>query len=204
MKEYILVLLSVIGIGLVATPNLSMAEAQEISSMQVAEVADFAEISKISEKNIESIAESASITTPVRTARTTSGSVSSVAVNSFDYTVTRTPSRVEVDPGNYINKTGKLVYAHNDPSLMLSALSLKAGSTFTVTENGVTNTYTVSVAKVYAKTELEAIIPGKNYNRMSEVAYSAKDDNGKTHKIALMTCYERARQAAHRYVVYAD
>lgn len=202
MRDYLLVLLSVVGIGLVVTPNLSVAKDQEIVSSKVAEVADLDKIPAISEKTIEAIAESAEIATPVYTARATSN----VSSNNFEYSVNNYTSGVNVDPGNFINKVsgGRLVYAHNDSDLMLSALSLKAGATFTVIENGVPYTYTVSSAQIYAKTELEAIIPGTKRNRMAEITHAAKDDNGKTHKIVLMTCYERARGAAHRYVVYGD
>lgn len=209
MKDYILVLLSVVGIGLVATPNVSVAENQEVASSKVAEVADLSQISTISEKAIEGIAESADITTPVHTASVASAPTSrnTAISNNFEYNVNNYTSGVNVNPGNFINKVsgGRLVYAHNDPALMLSALSLKAGSTFTLVENGTPRTYTVSSARIYSKTELEADVPGKpGRNRMAEIAYSAKDDSGKTHKIALMTCYERTRSAPHRYVVYAD
>ena len=204
MKNYILILLAVFGISLVATPNISASNEPEIDFDKSAEVENFPEIAKIEEVKIEDIAEDAKITTPVYTAPKATSKTASTSTN-FNYTVTKKTSSIVASPSNSdIYKTGKLVYAHNDPALMLSALSLRAGSIFTVTENGVTKTYRVAEAKIISKAELSAVIPGTNYNLMSKVTYSAQNQSGVSHSIALMTCYERVRGAANRYVVFAN
>ncbi|MBQ6409807.1 sortase [Candidatus Saccharibacteria bacterium] len=201
MKRYFLILLMVFGVGLIATPNVSTAKEPEVNFDEIVEITNLTELEPISEIKIEDIAEDAQITTPVYATKATT----STTVN-FSYTVTQKTNSIVENPSNSdIYKTGKLVYAHNDPSLMLSALSLSKGSIFTITENGITKTYQVAETEIFAKTDLQAIIPGTKRNYMSEVTYSAKNPNtGKTHNLALMTCYERTRGATHRFVVFAN
>lgn len=204
MKNYILILLAVFGVSLAATPVISASKAPEIDFDRAAEVENIPEIATISEIKITDIAEDAQITIPVQTAPRATSNTTSVS-NNFNYTVTQKTGSIVASPSNTdIYKTGKLVYAHNDPALMLSALSLRAGSIFTVTENGVTKTYRVAETQIISKAELAAVIPGTSYNLMSKVAYSAENQNGVKHSIALMTCYERTRGAANRYVVFAN
>ena len=200
MKGYILVLLSVLGIGAAATSNLSAAATPEINSAQPVEMMNLSEMDEISELNLEDITETAEITTPVYTAKaiTAANPATTPKVTAYNYTVNSYDDQIAVNPGNLIHKTGKLIYAHNDPSLMLSALSLKAGDTFTVNENGTVKTYRVAATEIYAKTTLEQ---GGN---MAKVAYAAKDSGGRNHAVALMTCYERSRNAEHRFVVFGD
>ena len=204
MRNYILILLAVFGISLVATPDISASNEPEIDFDKSAEVENLPEIAKIEEVKIEDIAEDAKITTPVYTAKK-STSNATPANTTYNYTVTQKTGSIVASPSNSdIYKTGKLVYAHNDPALMLSALSLRAGSVFTVTENGVTKTYRVAETQIISKADLSAIIPGTNYNLMSKVTYSAQNQSGVSHSIALMTCYERVRGAANRYVIFAN
>ena len=204
MKNYILILLAVFGITLAATPNISASKEPEIDFDKTAEIENLPEIYKLEEVKIEDIAESAQITTPVYPTSKTTSSVTPVSTN-FNYIVTQKTSSIVASPSNSdIYKTGKLVYAHNDPILMLSALSLKPGSTFTITENGVTKAYKAVETQIISKAELSAVIPGTNYNLMSKVTYSAQNQNGVSHSIALMTCYERTRGAAHRYIIFAN
>lgn len=201
MKAYILILLAIFGFSIIATPDVSTAKQPEVSFDEVAQIANLQELEPIAEIEIENINENAQIATPVYTAKTTTSSTAN-----FSYTVTQKTASIVASPSNYdIYKTGKLVYAHNDPSLMLSALSLRVGSIFTITENGITKTYQVAETGIFAKTDLQALVPGTKHNYMSEVAFSAKNLNtGKTHNLALMTCYERTRNATHRFVVFAN
>ena len=201
MKAYILILLAVFGFSVIATPDVSTAKQPEINFDEAPEITNLSELSPVAEIKIEDIAENTQITTPVYTAKTPTSNTSN-----FNYTITQKTASIVASPSNYdIYKTGKLVYAHNDPSLMFSALSLRAGSVFTITENGITKTYQVAETEIFAKSDLQALAPGTKHNYMSEVAFSAENPNtGKTHNIALMTCYERIRGAAHRFVVFAN
>ena len=200
MKAYILILITVFGLSLIPTPNISTARTPETDFGEIAEVPNLPEIKPLDEGKIEDITENAQISTPVHTTRTTT-----TAPVSYNYTITKITSSIVEKPSNTdIYKTRKLVYAHNDPSLMLSALSLKKGDIFTLTENGVTKAYLVKETKVFSKTELQQLVPGTKHNLMRDVAYEAKNTSGVAHSIALMTCYERTRNAPHRFVVFAD
>ena len=202
LKAYFLILLAALGFGIIAAPDVSTAKTPEIDFDEVAEIANLQELEPVAEIKLEDINENAQIATPVYTAKTTSNPSKTT---NFNYTVTKNTNDIVVSPSNYdIYKTDKLVYAHNDPNLMLSALSLRVGSIFTITENGITKTYKVAETHIFSKAELLVMVPGTKHNLMSEVTHSAKTPDTTSHSIALMTCYERTRGAAHRFVVFAN
>ena len=201
MKNYIISILILVGLGFLTSPLVTNAKA-DISPDFATEAEEseedivFENKENIAKADVAEIATSAKISTPVTTARATKAS--NATSGSINYTITNHPNAITSDPGNYINKVGKLVYAHNDANLMFSALSLKSGSTFTITDSGVAKTYRVTRTQIISKAELAAVVPGKNYNLMWKVAYYPENSD-----IVLMTCYERTRNAPNRYLVYA-
>ncbi len=198
MKAYILILLSIFGLGLIATPDVSTAKQPEINFDEVAEIANLPEIAPISETKIEDIAETAKITTSYSGVTTSS--------NSFNYTVTvHSGSIVEHPSYSDIYKTSKLLYAHNSSNLFGNLKSLGIGSTFTVTDSGTTKTYVVSDKVTFEKNHGLLQINGSG-NYMGRVTYSAGYGNG-NHSLALMTCAGTSLgggDATHRLVIFAD
>ncbi|MDO4527031.1 MAG: sortase [Candidatus Saccharibacteria bacterium] len=208
MKNYLLVLLTVLGVGILlgqcSNKTDDVFATDTVSTNEVAEIQLFSELESANELAIEQILETANISQPIYYDYTFTSVAQPAAPSVLNYNVVNRPT-ITKDPGYTINKTGKLIWGHNDANLLLSAQSLRAGSVFNVTdENGVVNSYTVSSTRIYAISELEAMIPGTKRNRMWEVAYKAQDDAGVQHRVAILTCYEQVRNAAHRFVVYAD
>ena len=198
MKAYILILLTVLGIGLVATPDVSTAKEPEIDFDGVAEVTNLKELEKVAAVKIEDIAETAKITT--------SYAGTSTSGNSFNYTVTVHSGGIVEHPSySDIYKTGKLIYAHNSSNLFGNLKSLGIGSTFTVTDSGTTKTYVVSDRVTFEKNNGLLQLNGAG-NYMGRVTYSAGYGNG-NHSLALMTCAGTSLgggDATHRLVIFAD
>lgn len=209
MKNYLLVLLAVLGIGILLGQCSSKTDeilaTDTVNANEVAEIQLFSELEEADELAVEQISETANISQPIYHNYTSFvQAVQPAAPSILNYNVVNRPA-ITKDPGYTINKTGKLIWGHNDANLLLSALSLRAGSVFNVTdENGVVNSYTVSSTRIYAVSELEEMTSGTKHNRMWEVTYQAQDDAGVQHALAILTCYEQTRSAAHRFVVYAD
>lgn len=199
MKAYILILLSVFGLGLIATPNVSTAKTPEINFDEVAEIANLEEIEPISEAKIENITETANITA-VSYAKT------ATSVKGINYTVTiHSDGIIEHPSYRDIYKTGKLLYAHNSSDLFGNLKSLGIGSTFTVTDGGITKTYAVSDRVTFEKNNGLLQLNGTG-NYMGRVTYNANYGNG-GHSLALMTCAGTplgGGDATHRLVIFAD
>lgn len=101
----------------------------------------------------------------------------------------------------YTGYGGRFLYGHS--SLAFSPLKgLYPGSTFTATIDGVTATYRVSQRYVFNKaTELDGV--GNNARRTR--IYSARDEAGTRHALALMTCGNGANNDSnYRLVLFAD
>lgn len=198
MKTYILILLAVLGIGLVATPDVSTAKEPEINFDEVAEIANLKELAPIAEAKIDNIAETAKITATY-TKASNSG-------NGFNYTVTVHSNGIIEHPSyNDIYKTSKLIYAHNSSNLFGNLKSLGIGATFTITDSGVTKTYVVSDKVTFEKNNGLLQLNGSG-NYMGRITYSAGYGKG-NHSLALMTCAGTSLgggDATHRLVIFAD
>lgn len=101
----------------------------------------------------------------------------------------------------YTGYGGRFLYAHS--SLAFSPIkSLYLGSTFTATIDGVTATYRVSARYVFNKA---ADLDGAANNARRTRIYSARDESGTRHALALMTCGNGANNDSNfRLVLFAD
>ena len=101
----------------------------------------------------------------------------------------------------YTGYGGRFLYAHS--SLAFSPIkSLYPGSTFTATIDGVTATYRVSARYVFNKA---ADLDGAANNARRTRIYSARDESGTRHALALMTCGNGANNDSNfRLVLFAD
>ena len=216
MKNYIITILIVLGLGLLTSPLVSNAKADVIPEIdsETQEVTDeitFENKTQIEKANITEIATKAEITTPVRayTAKTATTSVA----NGHNYTVTRSSSSIVKSPTySDIYRTGNLVYAHNSSNLFGNLKSLSIGSTFTLTENGVTTTYRVSGVEYFKKIavsngeDLAKCVGGITDNCSGRWMTSIVK-NALYHNVALMTCAGQSYgngDASHRLVILAD
>lgn len=207
MRDYILVLLAVLGIGAIfapetpATPDLDTNTTQAVSTMTLPELTKFDEISL---DNISEIAEitkkPVATTTKTSSAKTTASAVPSIPT----YSVTRYSSSIVAHPDySNIYKTGKLVYAHNTGKLFGGIRSFSVGATFNLIENGVTTTYKVSDIKTFEKNPENGLLQlNGSGNYMGTIVKTAFH-----HDVALMTCTGTSYgngDASHRLVIFAD
>ena len=152
MKNYLLVLLSVLGISFLINtssevkPELSL-EIAPYTEIKTEELL-IPEIEEIAELSQEEIA-TAPLVTLIKapTAGRATGS-------SYDYKVGINDNTVVKNPGNFIRRYNKFIYAHNSNNLLGSIRRLNVGSTFTVTEtDGTTNTYRVASVQIFKKVD---------------------------------------------------
>ena len=120
----------------------------------------------------------------------------------INYRITVTTGKMVVHNLSYsdIYKTGRLIYGHNTANLLGNLGSLGVGSTFLVTEGGVTTTYQVGNVALYQKTS-DGFLDGKK-NLMGQIMRSALG-----YDLAVMTCAGESYgngDASHRLVVYAN
>lgn len=220
MKNYIITILIVLGLGLLTSPLVSNAKADitpEITSDTEQTTDDMMLETKeqIAKANVAEITDKAEITTPVRTyatSRATTGATSAVA-SGHNYTVTRTTGSVVKTPTySDIYRTGSLVYAHNSSNLFGGLKTLGVGATFTLTENGVTTTYRVSGIEYYKKIAVSngedlAKCVGGTTDNCSGRWMTSLVKNALYHNVALMTCAGTSYgngDASHRLVIFAD
>lgn len=225
MKNYLLVLLSVMILGILLTPNLSEADTSNKSEVVNADLANIEtmklpELGDVSELLLEDIADTAAISYRATPAATTYVSASNLATPAADYYVTATSSSVVKNPGANIYHTSKMLYAHNSPDLFGNLASLVVGSTFTVSESGVITTYRVSDKRVFQKIDNTTLYLcyDNNYsdchgsNQLSQIVNYARyinEDLVRTasHTISMMTCSGTSYgngDASHRLVIFAD
>lgn len=214
MKNYIITILIVLGLGLLTSPLVSNAKADIIPEVnsEIDKTTDnvtFKDKTQIEKADIVEIAAKAEITTPVRTY---TAKTNTTPVNGYNYTVTRpTSSIVKTPTYSDIYRTGNLVYAHNSSNLFGNLKTLSVGSTFTLTENGVTTTYKVSGVEYYKKV---AVANGEDLAKCSGLSDNCSGrwmtsivKNALYHNVALMTCAGQSYgngDASHRLVIFAD
>lgn len=210
MKNYILILLSVLGVSFLLN---SIASAQPESVNKIASNATSVETLTIpiTESYLESSIED--ITSVNTGANAFATRIASSAITAPNYTVSYVGSDVAKNPYNNIIRVDKLIYGHNSYNLLGSALKLGAGSTFTITENGVTATYRVATTALFKKLDdyTLSLCSGNNYEDCNSGIYymdSFKNAyfQGQNYSVALFTCDGTALgggDASHRKVVFA-
>lgn len=225
MKNYLLILLSVVGVHILinASPIFDTDISTEINSnfnstpenILIPTVDDYSGIA------IEEIATTANIA-PTYTAqlasyplsRTTSSTPQSISQpQMINYTITAKSDTIVKNPGSNIYRTNQIVYAHNSSALLGSIRSFTIGSNFTITENGITNTYEVADIEIFKKVDdyTLKLCDIANYDNCYDATYymstleNAKF-RGKVYNLALMTCDGTSLgngDATHRRVVFA-
>ena len=202
MKNYLLVLLAVMGLGILATPDVK--EQKDSDMLAPISTMTLPELSGISEAKLDTIADIADITPQFSYQVDNVTSVANYSYNPFSYQVTVHSNDIVEHPDySNIYKTRMLVYAHNSSNLFGNLSSLTLGSTFDITENGVTTTYTVSDIKLFEKNPENGLLQlNGSGNYMSIVTNKAF-----YHRIALMTCAGTSYgngDASHRLVIFGD
>ena len=217
MKNYIITILLVFGLGLLTSPLVADAKADVAPEMieETSTEVSFETKSEIAKIDVAEITDTANITTPVKTARATATTKTAARTN-YDYTVTRYTgagiASLEKTPTyRDIYRTGNLVYAHNSSNLFGNLKTLGIGSTFTLTENGVTTTYRVSGVEYYKKV---AVNGGEDLAKCSGLSDNCSGywmnsivKNALYHNVALMTCAGQSYgngDASHRLIILAD
>ena len=219
MKNYIITILIVLGLGLLTSPLVSNAKADinpEIATETEQTTDDMMLEAKeqITKANVTEITDKAEITTPVRTYTASKTTTTGAAATSgYNYTVTRTTGTVVKTPTySDIYRTGSLVYAHNSSNLFGNLKNLGIGATFTLTENGVATTYRVSGVEYFKKITVSngedlAKCVGGTTDNCSGRWMNSIVKNGLYHNVALMTCAGTSYgngDASHRLVILAD
>ena len=207
MRDYILVLLAVFGIGVVAMPETSSTPILDTNTTQNISTLTLPEFAKFDEISLDTISDTAEISyKPIAAAKSySSASVSSAPSLSVPtFTITNYSANIVEHPSyNDIYKTGRLVYAHNTKNLFGSLSTYSIGTVFNLVENGVFTTYQVSDIKVFEKNpENGKLQLNGSGNYMGTVV-----KNAFYHSVALMTCTGTSYgngDASHRLVVFAD
>lgn len=213
MKNYLLVLLSVIGIYILASNAIGTDIPTEVSSNfnPTPEVISLPTLDGYSGTVIDEIATTPKITS--NNFSTTSVKKSTVQSSIPNYTVTATSDTVVKNPGSSIYRTKRILYAHNSSNLLGSIRNFTIGTNFTITENGATKTYEVADVRIFKKVDNYTLqlCSLNDYNACTDATYymntlqNAKF-NGKTYSIAMMTCDGTSLgggDATHRRVVFA-
>ena len=192
MKNYILVLLAVLGVGVMVTPEVSKAE--EVATSMDPETSILNEIEPIEAAAISEIATSGAISAPVVSRKVA---------------LAKTGANGGVSMADY--RTGNLLFAHANRAFS-NLKSLTDGDTFSVYENGTVTNYRVSKVRYFKKVSADGLVLCTNglencgglkqMARIKAAQYIDEDSVLRTHKIALMTC--AGNNDSHRLVVFAD
>ena len=213
MKNYILILLSVLGVSFLLNSIVSVQPdfLTEIASDTVsAKSLTIPTTESYLESDIEDIT---SVHTNTNSASGFTARIANSTVTAPNYTITYVGSNVTKNPYNNIIRVNKLIYGHNSYNLLGTALNLGSGSIFTVTENGVTTTYKVVTTALFKKLDdyTLSLCSGNNYeNCNSGIYYMDGLRNayfqGQNYGVALFTCDGTSLgggDASHRKVVFA-
>lgn len=206
MRDYILVLLAVLGLGAIITPEISTTPDLDANITQNVSTLTLPEFTKFKGVSLDIISDTAEISyKPVATARSYNSSATLTSVSTIPtFTITNYSAEIVEHP-NYtgIYKTGKLAYAHNTKNLFGSLNSYSVGTIFNLVENGATTTYRVSDIKIFEKNpengKLQLNGSGDYMGTVTKTAFY--------HNIALMTCAGTSYgngDASHRLVIFAD
>lgn len=206
MKNYLLILLAVFGIGFLID-NYAPELPKEYDLEPITEQRDSIETIKLPEKElvsqitVESVTEKAEITAPAA-----SYAAPKAASGPSGYVVTKNSSSLVASPsGVDIYRTRKLVYAHNSANLFGNLKNLRVGSTFNLIESGILTTYRVSAVQHYAKisTGDDLAKCDANWQNCTGRWMSAIVNTALYHDVALMTCHGSSG-TPYRLIILAD
>lgn len=116
-------------------------------------------------------------------------------------------STTATDSGDHVNKYGtKFYWGHNSGNVFRGLYDYGVGSTFTMTEGGVTTNYIVKAQAVFQKNfETNTLQQNGSGNYMMTLVNGRYQ--GKTYDVVLMTCYGASvgsGDATERYVLFAN
>ena len=215
MKNYFLILLSVLGIGiLIGNINSNVDTAHTAISPEITtveEIPTLSKIEKIQAEEITAINTTAKTPTPTRVVTSTPSS-STPSIPSYRVTIYSNTIVSRNLTYRDIYKTKKLIYGHNSANLLGNVKNLGVGSTFTVIENDTSTTYRVANVGIFKKTDdytLSLCLSG--YNNCTGGNYYLNTLqkailNGQNYDIALFTCDGTSLgggDATHRRIVFA-
>ena len=106
------------------------------------------------------------------------------------------------DAGGAVKSYGKMLYGHNSAAVFRNLVNAQAGTTFTVTQGGVTRTYRVAETATFEKISSTALKLGEQKYTMAALAKNARG-----HNLVLITCAGESYgngDASHRLAVFAD
>ena len=215
MKNYFLILLSVVGIGILidnvnsSTPTPTTAVSSEM--VVIEEIPTLSKIDAISIGDLQEISTTAKVAT-VSTAKKTTYTYAATKIPSYSVTVHTDTIKSKNLSYNDLYKTKNLIFGHNSANLLGNLKNLGIGSTFTVTENGITSTYQIADIRIFYKSDdysLELCTSG--YDNCDGGTYYLNSlqyatFRGKTYDVALFTCDGASLgggDATHRRVVFA-
>ena len=219
MKNYLLVLLSVIAIGFFASRGISETKSDIIPEADTQEETMLlTEKDSVSKLDMNDLTDSASISYKGKTIKISTTSSNSAG---YDYRVTVHKGAFDAVPLSYndVYKTNKLIYAHNSSNLFGNLSTHGVGSTISVNDNGVTTTYLVKDVRIFKKTSATTLeLCHNGYNdcngdHMRNIANASLIDiinqtrYANYYDVAFMTCTGTSYgngDASHRLVIYAD
>ncbi|MBQ8985191.1 hypothetical protein IJ076_01365 [Candidatus Saccharibacteria bacterium] len=219
MKNYILVLLSVMAIGLLTSGTFGDTKADVVPDTDET-VSLLQEKTPVNEESLETLASNATFSSYTYTAPKNT-TVKASNNPGYDYQVTAYKATFDAVPLSYtdVYKTNNLIYAHNSSNLFGNLGTHGIGSTISVKENGAITTYLVKDVRIFKKTSATTLeLCHNGYNdctgsHMANIARANLTDivNGvkysSNYSVAFMTCTGTSYgngDASHRLVIYAD
>lgn len=210
MKNYILVLLTALGLGILATPSVSRAEA--VTPVET-EIPLMTEIEPIAEITTPEISETKLSTYQITSVKSASTPVSTNSTSADYYAITT--SSTEADCGQLSNDQvyhfGNLLFAHAYKAFS-NLKYYTPGNTFTVSENGVVSTYRVSEVRYFEKTGATTLALCSNglsdcagntpMTSIKNAYYVDENHIRHSYSVALMAC--AGTNDSHRIVVFAN
>lgn len=210
MKNYLLILLSTLGLSLFATaftPELDTELEVAPEHNYVTEVALLSEITPVEEIETSEIAVADTLSIPAKM------NASSTASDVDYYAISTNSTGEDCNnlTDNQVYHVSNLLYAHAYKAFK-NLKHFTFGTTFTVSENGTVSTYRVSEIRYFKKinaTTLNLCLDGlencQGQNQMGLIKkgrFLDENSNQKAYSIALMTC--AGVNDSHRLVVFAN
>lgn len=221
MKKHLFLLLSMLLTG-VFTPTFSLADQTPVIS-DIADAGVETVLPKIEEsvKVSEPVAKQATSrpTAPAPTqkpapiaAPNTSKPADSIRIAGKNLNIT-TVDNTAADSGNHVNRfkkgnfDGRFLYGHNSAAVFGGLKNLGVGNTFSVTLDGVENTYKIAKIVIFNKNVAKGTIelPGDSTNYMTPVAKATF--KGEKFDLSIMTCHGKSLgggDATERLVIFAN
>ena len=142
----------------------------------------------------------------------TSKPADSISIAGKNLNITTVDSTA-ADSGNHVNRfkkgnfDGRFLYGHNSVTVFGGLKNLGVGNTFSVTLDGVENTYRIAKIVIFNKNVAKGTIelPGDSTNYMTPVAKATF--KGEKFDLSIMTCHGKSLgggDATERLVIFAN